>query len=143
MGRSPWQQWWRKQPNLSQQTIVYKVTGHPVEMTIFSQICLTSLAEEAAAVVKVQRPKVAPTHELVGDLALELLEEVEHLVVGVPREHYLAGVELVDRRPEAPQVEVEVVLEAEDDLGRAVKPRYQVGRDVGTGMRNESDSDCK
>ena len=29
MGRAPWQQWW-KQPNLSQQQIVYEVTVHPV-----------------------------------------------------------------------------------------------------------------
>ena len=59
------------------------------------------------------------------------LEEPEHLVVGVSGEHDLAGVELVDRRAEAPEVEVEVVLEAENDLGRAVEPGHEVGRDIG------------
>ena len=92
----------------------------------------TSLAEEAARLVKVLQSKVAPPHQLVGNLPLQLLEQMQHRVVRMAREHDLASVELVHRRPEAPEVEVEVVLEAEDDLGRAVEPRHEVGRDVGT-----------
>ena len=96
---------------------------------------MTSLAEEAARLVEVLQSKVASPHQLVGDLPLQLLEQLQHLVVGMPREHYLPRVELVHSRPEAPEVEVEVVLEAENDLRRAVKPRHEVGCDVRAEIR--------
>ena len=83
---------------------------------------MTSLAEKAARLVEVLQSKVASPHQLVRYLPLQLLEKMQHLVVGMPREHYLPRAELVHRRPEAPEVEIEVVLEAENDLGRAVKP---------------------
>ena len=91
---------------------------------------MTSLAEEATRLVEVLQSEVAPPHQLVGNLPLQLLKQPQHLVVGVPREHYLARVELVHRRPEAPEVEIEVVLEAEDDLRCAVEPRNEVRCDV-------------
>ena len=48
------------------------------------------LVEEVAVGVKMQLGKDALADELVGHLALDLLDQLEHLVVAVAREHDLA-----------------------------------------------------
>ena len=40
-GRSPWQHWW-KQPNLSQQRIVYEVTAYHVQAAYNIAVIITS-----------------------------------------------------------------------------------------------------
>ena len=53
---------------------------------------------------------LALPHDLVRDLALEVHEELQHVVVGLPGKHDLPGVQLIEGRPGAPQVNSKVIF---------------------------------
>ena len=64
------------------------------------------------------------------NLALEVHEEFEHVVVGLPREHDLARVQLVEGRTRAPQVDTEIVLHPKDHLWRSIKSGQKIFRQL-------------
>ena len=68
--------------------------------------------------------------DLVWNLALEVHEEFEHVVVGLAREHDLARVQLVEGRTRAPQVDTEIVLHPQDHLWRSIKSGQKIFRQL-------------
>ncbi|GIX66267.1 mediator complex subunit MED10, putative [Babesia caballi] len=86
--------------------------------------------EKVQVLVEVLRGELAGAEHAVGHLALDLHHELEHVVVGAAGEEDVAGGELVDGGRGAPDVDLAVVAEAEDDLGGAVEATHQVGGDL-------------
>ena len=66
--------------------------------------------EEAAVCVKMLVLALTLSHDFVWNLPLEVHEELEHVVVGLAREHDLARVQLIEGRPRAPQVDSKVIF---------------------------------
>ena len=106
-------------------------------------------AEEGVRLVEVLLGEAALADLLRGELAAQLLDEQQHLVVRAPGEENLAGRELVERAADAPHVERAVVRLPKDcsrasvlvsqdthtaalltDLGRAVEAADEVRRDL-------------
>lgn len=85
------------------------------------------MVHEAAVRVEVDVLEHPLPDDLIGDLAFEVHEHLEHVVVGLSGKHDLPGVEFVNGRSCAPEVDEKVVFETENDFGRAVEPRHQVG----------------
>ena len=66
--------------------------------------------------------------DLVGNLALKVHEEFEHVVISLAREHDLARVQLVEGCTRAPQVDTEIVLHPQDHLWRSIKSGQKIFR---------------
>ena len=82
--------------------------------------CFLRLQSAKIILYRQTKNKTLPD-DLVWNLALEVHEEFEHVVVGLPREHDLARVQLVEGRTRAPQVDTEIVLHPKDNLWRSIK----------------------
>jgi hypothetical protein len=68
--------------------------------------------------------------DLVGNLALGLHHELEHLVVGPTGEHDVASEEFVETHTHGPQVNVAVVWQSEDDLWSSIETTHQIGSGI-------------
>ena len=85
-------------------------------------------AEKIVVLVKVLAGELAAPDHLVRELATDLLEQPEHLVVGLAGEEDLARVELVERAPDRPHVDRVVVRNAQNCRSEPKRARAGAGR---------------
>lgn len=87
------------------------------------------MVQKVTVTIKVLLLKGAPPDHFVREFALQVHEELEHLVVGLAREEDAARVELVDGAGGAPHVNGIVVGHTQDDFRSPVETRHQIRGD--------------
>ena len=81
-------------------------------------------------VVEVPLHESSPLQHLLGEPALQVHHQLQHVVVAVAWEGDLAGEELVHHAPERPHVHGVTVRQAQDYLRSPVEPGHEVGGEL-------------
>lgn len=97
--------------------------------TYLAENLVSLVADETAHLIEMHCPQRAATKEFGAHLAPDLYDRPKHLIVAIPSEQDLAGVELIQRASNGPHIDGVVIRHAKNDLRRSIEPTDQVWRD--------------
>lgn len=99
-------------------------------------------ADEVSHLVKIVVSQLASTVQLGAELASDLHDVLQHLVVVLAREKNLARVELIKRAADRPHVDGVVERHAQDELWSAVESADKIRHGLGRGCCGIGAVDC-
>lgn len=85
---------------------------------------------EAAVLIEVDVLELTLSDYLVGDFALEVHEQFQHVVVGLAGKHDFTCKEFIYCCSTSPEINHKVILHTQNYFGCSVKPGNKVGRNL-------------